>query len=337
MRDFLAADSFPERVVHGGAGKWQQEKSHKNVLDFSASINPYPPAFGWDCDPVSLTRYPDDGYHVLKDAIAHAYNRKPEEICVGNGSIELIRIFCSICLRHGKKYSYESPSFGEYDLSARLAGATRAPDPRVSDVLFVCNPNNPTGVLRNREEMSSLLSETTAHGGMLFCDEAFIDLADPAQSLAPVRDPGLFVLHSLTKSFSVPGLRFGFGFGDPDLIRKIEIMRPPWSVNAYAEAFAMQALSHREELVRSRDLIGRERAWLECGISRLGLKPRPSSVNYLLVECNRNVAGLCVDLAGTGILVRDCTSFGLPTHIRVAVRTREENQLLVEALTACLR
>ena len=337
MRDFLKADSFPERVVHGGAGKWQQEKSHKMVLDFSASVNPYPPAFAWACDAGSLARYPDDGYHTLKAAIAHSYYRNPEEICVGNGSIELIRVFCSVCLRPGKKYFFEPPTFGEYELSARLAGASRATTPDNADVMFVCNPNNPTGLLRDQEEMRSLLESATAHDGTLFCDEAFIDLADPVQSISAVRDENLFVLQSLTKSFSVPGLRFGFGFGDPDLIEKIEIMRPPWSVNAYAEAFALQALRHREDLAESRDLIQREKAWLEQEISALGLSPRLSSVNYLLVECGLDVSDLCEKLACTGILVRDCTSFGLPTCIRVAVRTREENCVLVEALASCLR
>jgi len=338
MRDLLAADLFPERVVHGGIGKWLQEKNHRNVRDFSASVNPYPPAFTWDCDPEALTRYPDNGFHTLKNAIAHTYHRKPEEICVGNGSIELIRVFCSVLLR-GRKYFFEPPTFGEYDLSARLAGARPASHPAESDVIFVCNPNNPTGVLRSRQELDELLASTAAHGGTLFCDEAFIDLADPGQSMSDVRDPGLFVLHSLTKSFSVPGLRFGFGFGfgDPDLIEKIEITRPPWSVNAYAEAFALEALKHRDELAGSRQLIEKERARLELGIAALGLIPRPSSVNYILIECGRNVANLCGRLESSGILVRDCTSFGLPTHIRIAVRTREENRVLMEALAACLR
>jgi threonine-phosphate decarboxylase len=79
---------------------------------------------------------------------------------------------------------------------------------------------------------------------MLFCDEAFIELSDPVQSMVDVRDPALFVLRSLTKSFSVPGIRFGYGFGDPAIIEKIEITRPPWSVNAFAEAYALLAFQH---------------------------------------------------------------------------------------------
>jgi threonine-phosphate decarboxylase len=150
------------------------------------------------------------------------------------------------------------------------------------------------------------------------------------------QSPHLFVLHSLTKSFSVPGIRFGFGFGDPELIEKIETARPPWTVNAFAEAYAMEALRHRPDLQASRVAIGKERSWLISRLNDLGLDCQPSSVNYVLVGTGRNVSSLCNDLAGKDILVRDCSSFGLPDFFRAAVRTRAENILLLEALAACL-
>jgi threonine-phosphate decarboxylase len=134
----------------------------------------------------------------------------------------------------------------------------------------------------------------------------------------------------------VPGIRFGFGFGDKDLIEKIEISRPPWSVNAFAEAFAMQALVHIDDLKESRERIREERDWLSSEITALGFNCHLSSVNFILVECNRNVAKLCDCLEKRLILVRDCTSFGLPTCIRVAVRTHDENLRLMEAISACM-
>jgi threonine-phosphate decarboxylase len=130
--------------------------------------------------------------------------------------------------------------------------------------------------------------------------------------MVDVHDSELFVLRSLTKSFSVPGIRFGYGFGDPDLIEKIEITRPPWSVNAFAEAYAMQAFQHWGELAKSRADIAVERALLVRGINALGLNCYPSLANYILVECDCQVAPLCRCLMYRGILVRDCTSFGLP-------------------------
>jgi len=328
---------FPEREIHGGTGKRQREKTRKNVLDFSASINPFPPVFPWHRDLTSLEQYPDDGYCELKEQIARTFGRTPEEICVGNGSIELIRVFCSIMLRGNKKFFTESHTFGEYALSARLAGACRTKTSREADVSFLCNHNNPTGTLRKKPEMVAYLEGIKKGSGLLFCDEAFIELSDPAQSLVDVCDPALFVLHSLTKSYSVPGIRFGYGFGDPGLIEKIEIARPPWSVNAFAEAYALQAFRHRDDLAGSRAAIAAERDIRTAGINALGLRCCPSSANYILVKCGREVASLCGCLAHRDILVRDCASFGLPDCIRVAVRTRDENQQLLEALSACLR
>lgn len=329
---------FPKRDVHGGTGKRQREKSRKNVVDFSASTNPYPPRFTWNCDPAYLEYYPDDTYFELKERIAQTFHRASEEICVGNGSIEILRVFCSVALKGNKQTFFcESPTFGEYELSARLAGARRIKNPQEADVSFICNPNNPTGILHKKRELEQLLNRVKSHGGLLFCDEAFIELSDPAQTLADVLDPHLFVLHSLTKSFSIPGIRFGYGFGDPALIDRIEITRPPWSVNAFAEAFALEAFRHMDELNSSRAAITREREWLTAEIDRLGLHCNPSSANFILVDCGKDVASLCTALLHHDILVRDCTSFGLPNCIRVAVRTSEENRLLLEALSACMR
>jgi len=335
IRGLIVID-FPKREVHGGTGKLMHEKTRETILDFSASINPFPPRFSWQPDLSSLGYYPDDSYHELKEQISRTFHRTPDEICVGNGSIELIRVFCSVMLKGDKKFFTEPHTFGEYALSAYLAGAHKTVNSRESDVSFICNPNNPSGVLRKKDDMIRYLGDCRSRGSLLFCDEAFIELSDPVQSMVDICDPGLFVLHSLTKSFSVPGIRFGYGFGDPDLIEKIEIARPPWSVNAFAESYALQALRHWDELAGSREALATERDFLASAIGNLGMRPGPSAANYLLVECDRYVTSLCRCLARRNILVRDCTSFGLPTCIRVAVRTRDENRILLEALAACM-
>jgi threonine-phosphate decarboxylase len=337
MEGFSLVPDFPKRVVHGGSGKRELERTRKNILDFSASVNPYPPKFSWHCDPAILTLYPDDQYCALKERIGQVFHRDPAEICVGNGSIELIRVFCLVALGKNKNFFTESPTFGEYALSAQLSGSTRTPGMQDADVVFQCNPNNPTGLLQTKADLCTGLEKISAHDGILFCDEAFIELSDPNQSLVTVSDPHLFVLRSLTKCFSVPGIRFGYGFGDPELIEKIEITRPPWSVNSFAEAFALEAFRHMDELAASRRAIEQEREWLSSDLNTLGLRCYPSSVNYILVECNQNAAGLCELLSRDGILVRDCTSFGMPTAIRIAVRTREENRVLIEALSRCVQ
>jgi len=331
---------FPKRAVHGGIGKRHMEKTNKTVLDFSASVNPYPPRFTWNMDPDRLSEYPDDTYTALKERISDVFHKDPAEICVGNGSIELIRAFCSVVFRNGShKHSFfvESPTFGEYSLSAHLAGAVRAETQTDADVSFLCNPNNPTGRLLTRDEVIDRFHATQKNGGLLFCDEAFIELANPSQSVADLCDPDLFVVRSLTKCFSVPGIRFGYGFGDPAFIEKIETARSPWGVNAYAEAYAMEAFLHMDELAVSRSRIETERLWLISEIQALGMHCNPSSTNYILIDSGRKVTPLCERLASFGVLVRDCTSFSLPESLRVAVRTREENEKLIGALAACVR
>jgi len=338
-RIFMAVD-FPKRVIHGGTGKRQREKTRENVLDFSASVNPFPPKFDWHCDTADLSGYPDDTYSGLKERIGTVFSRNSDEICVGNGSIEIIRVFCSVTLgrtAETRHYFIEPPTFGEYELSARLAGAERTARPENANVRFICNPNNPTGTLLLQNELLHMLETVKHHKGILFCDEAFISLADENESLVDVRDPSLFVLHSLTKSFAVPGLRIGFGFGDPDLVEKIETVRSPWCVNAYAEAFAMEALLHIGELADSRRALKKERDRLVSAIDGLGLTCYPSSVNFVLVEYGRDVTSLCETLTRKNILVRNCASFGLPTSIRIAVRTPDENTQLLEALGTCVR
>ncbi len=175
-----------------------------------------------------------------------------------------------------------------------------------------------------------------ARPGILFLDEAFIELSDPAQSLVAERDPALFILRSLTKAFAVPGLRFGYGFGNPDLIARMEVLRPPWSVNTFAEQFAVLAFRNYHLLEESRKRIRVEREWLARNLRDLGFPVLPSSANFLLVNLGRPASGLAACLLAKGILVRDCASFGLPESVRIAVRRREENEQLVEALAACL-
>jgi threonine-phosphate decarboxylase len=328
-------DTFPEKVVHGGKIKQIRENTGRSVIDFSANLNPFAPRVIPDFSPELLGSYPDDQYMALKETISARFNRPVDEIAVGNGSIELIRVFCLATLSPGERVRIMNPTFGEYELSARLAGGLPASPGEKAHVRFICNPNNPTGDLLPRRDILAMAGGCS--GRHLFVDEAFIELSDPAQSVADVRDPALFVLRSLTKCFAVPGIRFGYAFGDPDLIRKVETIRPPWSVNTFAEQYAIAAFQKYDRLEESRRKIAREREWLVQELSRFNLTIHPSAVNFLLLTFPFDAAPLCTRLLEGGVLVRDCHSFGLPDSVRIAVRTRDENRTLVEVLERCLR
>ena len=221
-------------------------------------------------------------------------------------------------------------------MAVRLAGARCTVDDDGAAVRFLCNPNNPTGRLCSRSDVLQLLDGVAGRGAYLFLDEAFIELADPAQSVVDVPHENLFLLRSLTKSFAVPGIRFGYAFGAPELIEKVETVRLPWTVNTFAESFAIEAFRNYDLLEESRERIARERIRLAARLNELGLTCAPPSANYILLEVPMEAKVLVDRLLSCGILVRDCRSFGLPHHIRVAVRTYEENRQLIEALEACL-
>jgi threonine-phosphate decarboxylase len=327
---------FPAKVVHGGIIKRLRENKGGDYIDFSASMNPFPPEVHWEPDLSLLAEYPDDSYERLKESLARIIRRNVDEICVGNGSVEIIRSFCHAIISPGDRVHIRPPTFGEYGLSAQIAGGVCSPEEHGAVVRFLCNPNNPDGRLVMKKELEDILGLFKQNREMLFLDEAFIELSDPGQSMIHHRSPNLFVLRSLTKSFSVPGLRIGFGVGDPALIETIETIRPPWSVNAFAEDFTLKALCHYGDLEESRRRIHRERVWLEGEFDRLGISYLPSSTNFILMDLSRDAGQVVGDLLKRGILVRDCSSFGLPTSIRVAVRNREENGRLVEALERCL-
>ncbi len=335
-----------QKAEHGGLGAIEEHGFHQKFLDYSASLNPVPPLLNWKVSSESIIRYPDDSYSTLKSVIARHHNRRPEEICVGNGSVEIMRTLCHTILSPGTHVYIPDHTFSEYALSASLAGAEVVSDPGAQvDLTFLCNPENPSGILTERKTVLEKLEKICGDESSLthkkqsgyFCvDEAFIDLADPTESVADITHPGLFVLRSLTKSFSMAGVRFGYGIGDPELIAAMEVMRPPWTVNVFAEAMALEAFAHYDELESSRKYIRAERERISSRCIELGLIPSQASANYILLDTGRDASTLTKHMKKQGILIRDCTSFGLLSSIRIAIGRKEENDLLLSALEKCL-
>ncbi|MEI8004094.1 MAG: histidinol-phosphate transaminase, partial [Methanothrix sp.] len=279
-----------------------------------------------------------------------------ECIVPGNGSSELIRLFAECCFEDGETALVPTPSFGEYTNQSLLAGAVvkkvnigenglpllAEGDLAAAKLLFLCNPNNPTGRLLSAKLVTDLADRCEERETFLLVDEAFIELSEPKESvaaLAPHRE-FLFVMRSLTKSFGVPGLRLGFGVTNETLAVILNRARIPWSIGSLAAAAATYLLGCEEHLEQSRMVIKEELAWLESSLQGLGLRPLPSSVNFILVNiesCGLESDVLAQRTMAQGVLVRDCQSFGLgKSYIRVAVRSRSENERLIAALERSL-
>ena len=347
--------ALAEECKHGGKVQEAAERLGAEPLDFSANINPLgsPPLEELVMEELKhIGHYPDNSYPGFCRAAARFTDVEKGCIVPGNGSSELIRLFAEAALEEGDLALIPTPTFGEYENQSHLAGArveklqidqSGLPVFRDSDLararlLFVCNPNNPTGRLLSRDQVISLADRCEEAEVFLLVDEAFIELSDPHQSvadLAPERD-FLFVMRSLTKSFGVPGLRLGFGVTNPTLAKIMNRARIPWSVGSIAAAAAEYLLGCEEHLERSRHIIKEELNYLTPALQSLGLEPLHSQVNFILV--NVEPSGLDSDLLAErtqtlGILVRDCQSFGLgKSFIRVAVRGHSENEQLIAAL-----
>jgi threonine-phosphate decarboxylase len=354
-KSFASAKACP----HGGKVRELEQRLGVMPLDFSANINPLgsPPLEGVILEELKcIGHYPDNNYAELKAAAAGFVGAAPENIVPGNGSSELIRLFAETALDDGDQALIPHPTFGEYENQCLLMGgrpkkvplvqgrpALRDSDWKEAKALFICNPNNPTGDLLSKGEALSLARRCEREEVFLLLDEAFIELSSPEDSLAEYAPEMeyLFVMRSLTKSFAVPGLRLGFGVTNAALAQVMNLARTPWSIGSLAAAAGAYLLGQKEHLERSRGLIREELAWLSQSLRDLGLEPHQSHVNFILVDIGRSGMGsdqLEARLASQGVLVRDCQSFGLGKGcIRVAVRGREENQILIKALESALQ
>ena len=193
---------------------------------------------------------------------------------------------------------------------------------------FLCTPNNPTGCTLPLEMLAKWARE---HPATLFVvDEAYLAFAPGSRSALDLGADNVLVLRSMTKDYALAGLRLGYAAGPEGIVSALARIRPPWNVNALAQAAGLAALADGEHIRRSLGELARARGHLVADLEALGLTVLPSAVHFFLVEVG-NAAATRAGLLQGGMLVRDCTSFGLPAFVRVATRRPEENERLVAA------
>lgn len=336
--------------VHGARVAESAEMAKKcieEMIDFSSNLNPIlPPQLEESFADAykAINNYPDNRYLNFRKAIAGYLDVSPENIVPGNGSSELIRLFAEAVIEAGDRVIIPHPTYGEYEFQCRLLGGEigyvsykdiKNIEPHDCKAIFLCNPNNPTGNLIKRREVMKLAEECEHNDVFLFVDEAFIELSSPEESIVDfaAEHDHVVVMRSLTKSFAIPGLRIGYAVASSSFANILNNIRLPWNLNSIAEVVARKLLD-KEYLKRSRELIRKEREWL---ISRLkairGFRPYHSEANFILVDVNEFMMSskeLADNMLKHGVIIRECSSFGLENHIRVAVRKREENMILIK-------
>ena len=327
------------------------------TLDVSVNTNPLGPPPGVVRAVVDaaqlLDRYPDPHCRRLVAALADREGVPEEAILCGAGAAELIFSFCA-ALRPRTALEL-APTFSEYAAALAAAGCRvercaleeeqgfaltekllEELERKNCEVVFLCNPNNPTGRLVPPALLENILALCERRGGWLFVDEGFLELSDGGRGAppAPPLRPGgrLFLLRAFTKSYAMAGLRLGYCLcGEGALLERMGRQTQPWNVSVPAQAAGLAALGEEAYLRESRALIQSERRYLREGLEALGLTVCPSQANYLLVKSPAELSGPLLD---RGILIRDCANYrGLgPGWYRTAVRRREENRTLLNAL-----
>lgn len=328
----------------------------EDVLDFSASVNPLGASrlAVAALAAVDYSRYPDPGCIELRERIAASAGVSPEEVLPGSGATELLHLVVRLFVRQGQRPVVFTPTFGEFGRACAIVGA--APFPwhakpergfrwnfrnkpdvlrRVTPPLvYLCNPNNPTGVYASESEVRGLAESLVS--GPLLLDESYTPFVErPWNSVALMRSGRVLVLRSMTKDFGLAGLRLGYLLAEPSVIEAVRRLQPEWSVSAAAQAAGIAALADTEHVERGRAAVAEGKEYLVSAIAGLGLEVQEGAANFILVRTG-DATRLRSRLLGRGFAVRDCTSFGLPEHIRIGVRVRSECERLVEALAAVL-
>lgn len=364
-----------DRPVHGGNLAWAARVancSSSEILDFSASINPLGPPdsaiAAIQAHLSDLRAYPDPSYRQFRRVLADHHQLDPAWICPGNGSAELLT-WASRDLSSCNSTALLTPAFRDYGRSLQAfdsqivdcpmmcegewgrpgewgqqgrQGVFRSldevigPESGEQQGIIINNPHNPTGHLWSRDEILGLMERFA----LVVVDEAFMDFLRPQhqQSVIDVvkNYPNVVVLRSLTKFYSMPGLRIGYAITHPDRIGRWQKWRDPWPVNSLAVAAATASLADVDFQRRTLDWLDRAKTQLLAGLQQMpNLSPYHGAANYLLVHTEYSAVDLQRQLLERDrILIRDCVSFPElgDRYFRVAVRTIEENERLLKAL-----
>jgi L-threonine-O-3-phosphate decarboxylase len=352
--------------AHGGeildaAGKSGFKR--EEILDFSSSVNPLGPSEkALEAAKNSfkeIATYPDSNSNELRQAIAdHFDGLSKTNVIVGNGSTELMYLFAETFMKKGDTAVIPAPTFGEYESAVRKTGETPkfvrldrnfnveatvfAHEMVGAKIVFLCNPNNPTSILIPTETLTGIIEQALEQDSLVFLDEDFLEFVENEQALSMINKikayPNLFILRSFTKIFGLTGLRIGYGIASEEIINVLLCAKIPWNVNCLAQAAAVAALKDKGHLRVTRELIKKEKAFLSAELEKIkSLKVFQPDANFFFIDIRKSgltATELKNKLLRQGILIRDCTSFrGLdPYFIRVAVKTRVENERLIEAL-----
>lgn len=303
----------------------------------------------------AIARYPDSEAIELRTALAHHHNVPTDFIAVTNGSHELVDLCAALSLSAENSGMYSQYAFQAYPISIRARGAVANEVParnfgHDSDAMcasfsastrlvYICNPNNPTGTLLSHSEIERILV-SAGRDCLVVLDEAYVDYLDPSarpDSLGlVVRYPNLIVARTFSKAYGLASLRVGYGIMQPELAKSIARVRPTFSVNALAQIAALAALRDQSFLIHTHEENRKGIALISSALESFGIPFIPTHANFITFQLDR--ADVVTEkLLSAGVVVRPLGAYGLDDHIRVTVGTGEENELFLHSLREAMR
>ncbi len=309
-------------------------------LDFSANLRPEgPPQWVVETFHAAVEKlrfYPDPEMKRARKGLAAFLDVPDECVLPTAGGMEAIDLALSVS--DGRVF-FRPPTFCEYAVRATVHGREKAiwaGRCDSGDSLMLCNPNNPTGEIKNREDLLKILETVRANGGNMIVDEAFMEYC-PEHSMRNMASSELMILGSFSKVLGAPGIRLGYLLASPEVVARLMQRIRPWSLDAAATEIAVQLPKHKDQIKEDAELNRQRRNIFSTLLQRLGAEVYPSESNFLLVDFHRDMSFAAEELKRRRILVRTCSDFGLPNSFwRLAVKTEEENACFVAAMEEIL-
>lgn len=337
----------------------EREYGLKKAVKLASNENPLGPSplalRAMEAALAKLHRYPDGSAYYLTETLARSLQVKPGCLVLGNGSDDVIAMAVRAFMRTGDKAVMPHPAFLMYDILVKTAGGVAVPvalegmdialeamsaavdgDTRM---VFVTNPNNPTGRFIPKERMLAFLDAIPA-SVLVLLDEAYVEFVEESLFYSGIslleKYPNLIVLRTFSKAYGLAGIRVGYGVMGEEIAQWLHRVRQPFNVNILAQAGACAALDDRGFLEKTRTLVSEGKAWLREKLAVMGLTSYPSEANFFLVDVRREGRTVFEALLRRGVIVRSMHGYGFPRCIRITVGLPEENRVFLDALEAVL-
>lgn len=295
--------------------------------------------------------YPDGGGYYLKRALVEKLGLEEEKIILGNGSDEIISLITRVFLQKGEEAIMGDPSFLMYKIDTQLSQARIIPIPLndfrlnlpamakaitpKTKLIFISNPNNPTGTIVEEKEVRIFLKDLSPQIIVIF-DEAYFEYVEDENYPQTINllngESNIVILRTFSKIYGLAGLRIGYGISQPQIIKILNRARPPFNVNSLAQVAALASLKDQDQIIRSKKLIKEEKEYLYSKLDKMKLSYIPTQANFILIKLGIKAPYIEKKLLQDGTIIRGMKAYNLTQYIRLTIGTREQNEKFIRAL-----